>query len=54
MKGKLFLTGLLAFAAGVFVSKNKWCQDKIQKAEEILGKKKQNEEPAVEEEKPGE
>ena len=41
-KGKLFLTGIIAFAAGIFVCKNKWCQEKIQKArekgEEILGK----------------
>lgn len=56
MKGKSFLVGLICFAAGIFVSKNKWCQEKIQtlkeKGEEILNKKCrcQEEEPAVEEE----
>lgn len=44
MKGKLLLTGILSFAAGVFVCKNKWCQEKIAKAkekgEEYLNKRK--------------
>lgn len=53
MKGKLILTGIFAFAAGVFVAKNKKCQEFIQKAkekgEEILNKNKCTEEPAAEE-----
>lgn len=52
-KGKLFLTGLIAFAAGIFVSKNKWCQEKIQmareKGEEVLGRCKcQKDQPTEE------
>lgn len=54
MKGKSFLVGLIAFAAGVFVCKNKWCQEKIQnlkeKGEAILNNKKCN----CQEEKPAE
>ncbi len=53
-KGRMLIGILIGVAATLFVSKNKWCQDKIQqlkeKGEEVLNKcKETKEEPATEE-----
>lgn len=53
-KGKLLVGILIGIAGTLFVSKNKWCQEKIQalkeKGEEVLERCKcQKEEPAAEE-----
>lgn len=53
-KGKLLVGILIGIAGTLFVSKNKWCQEKIQqlkeKGEEVLNRcKEAKEEPAAEE-----
>lgn len=55
-KGKLLVGILIGIAGTLFVSKNKWCQEKIQqlkeKGEEVLNRckeKETKEEPAAEE-----
>ncbi len=54
-KGKLLVGILIGIAGTLFVSKNKWCQEKIQqlkeKGEEVLERCKcqKEEEPAAEE-----
>lgn len=54
-KGKLLVGILIGIVLDQFVSKNKWCQEKIQvlkeKGEEVLGRCKcqKEEEPAAEE-----